>query len=276
MNRKARFVCPGPVLGLRWSFRLAGIPEERAGPPTGLQKPEKGLRDAYGPSGGLRRASCASKIVRWAGHETVIILREVRPCRTDRRMPLRGQAQMFAPRFRLATLDRGLCNCELLPMDWTLDSRLFTVSRMFARLSPLEYALTQKRACKSFAIRTCKSLDLKSLGMTLLQKMPGGTPLLASLPPCLSLTSNTEVKNVQTTPPRQSLPAHFRRRLPLCPERTEGCPLPPDDRRPSFALLPTSAATVPARDNYKILPPRPAVGSAEEFRFVWTRSADKI
>ncbi len=30
----------GPVSGLRGSFRLAGIPEERAGPPTGLPKPE--------------------------------------------------------------------------------------------------------------------------------------------------------------------------------------------------------------------------------------------
>ncbi len=275
------------------------------------------MRDAYGPSGGLRRASCASKIVRWAEHETVIILREVRPCRTDRRIPLRRQAQMLAPRFRLGTLDRGLCDREPLPRDSQLSTRwqtfppasnfqlrfrsrwrasghrslhtgppTFTTaghrspvagrrSRAAARcISPLQCTVTENAPASPVDSTLTKSLDLNSLGMNSYKKHRG-VPLSSIF--TFQLSTGSRVHNVRRTPSRQSLPAHFRRRPSLYPERIEGCPLPPYDRRPSFALLlPTSAATVPAGDNYKILPPRPTVGSAEEFRFVWTRSADKI
>ncbi len=43
--------------------------------------------------------------------------------------------------------------------------------------SPLQCAVAQKRACKSFAIRTYKSLDLKSPGMNTYKKYGGGGPL---------------------------------------------------------------------------------------------------
>ncbi len=50
----------------------------------------------------------------------------------------------------------------------------WALSSIIMPLSPLQCALTRKRACKSFAIRTCKSLDLKSLGMNSYKKQGGG------------------------------------------------------------------------------------------------------
>ncbi len=41
-------------------------------------------------------------------------------------------------------------------------------------ISPLQCAVTQKRACNSFAMRSYKSLDLKSLGMNTYKKHRGG------------------------------------------------------------------------------------------------------
>ncbi len=49
---------------------------------------------------------------------------------------------------------------------------------MFIHLSPLECALAEKRACNSFAMRTYKSLDLKSLGINTYKKHRGGYPSL--------------------------------------------------------------------------------------------------
>ncbi len=51
------------------------------------------------------------------------------------------------------------------------------------RISPLECALTQKRACKSFGMRTYKSLDLKSPGINTYKKHRGvgGLPVLQTL-----------------------------------------------------------------------------------------------
>ncbi len=40
-------------------------------------------------------------------------------------------------------------------------------------ISPLQYALTQKRPCKSFGMRSYKSLDLKSPGMNSYKKHRG-------------------------------------------------------------------------------------------------------
>ncbi len=75
---------------------------------------------------------------------------------------------MLAPTSWLSTLELSTFDCQL-PMA----SQLLTVWRLFFSLSPLQSALTQKCGCKSFAIRSYKSLDLKSPGMTLLQKIPG-------------------------------------------------------------------------------------------------------
>ena len=47
------------------------------------------------------------------------------------------------------------------------------LSSVIRPLSPLQSALTQKRACKSFGIRTYKSLDLKSPGMNSYKKYRG-------------------------------------------------------------------------------------------------------
>ncbi len=75
--------------------------------------------------------------------------------------PPHSRLSMLAPTSRLSTF-----NCQLL-----------TLWRSLFSLSSLQYALTQKCACKSFAIRTCKSLDLKSPGMNTCKKHRGGTPL---------------------------------------------------------------------------------------------------
>ncbi len=64
----------------------------------------------------------------------------------------------------------GLSTLELS----TLDFQLLAVWRLFCRISPLEYALTQKPVCKFFGIRTYKSLDLKSPGMNTYKKHRGG------------------------------------------------------------------------------------------------------
>ncbi len=91
-----------------------------------------------------------------------------------RRIPLRGLAQMLTPRSRLATLDGGLCGCELL----TLRPRLLTLSRRFACVTPLEYALAKKCACKCFRMHSYKIIGLKvSWNDILTKNTGGGTPV---------------------------------------------------------------------------------------------------
>jgi hypothetical protein len=77
-----------------------------------------------------------------------------------------SQLSMLAPTSRLSTLE--LSTLELSTIDCQL------LWRLISSLSPLEYALTQKRVCKSFGMHTYKSLDLKSPGMNTYKKHPGG------------------------------------------------------------------------------------------------------
>ena len=89
-------------------------------------------------------------------------------CSGDFMSPLAGfgrMAQMLPSRSGLASL-----GCELL----TLGSRLLTVSRMFACVTPLEYALTQKCASKSFGIHSYKIIGLKLPWNDILTKNTGG------------------------------------------------------------------------------------------------------
>jgi hypothetical protein len=80
---------------------------------------------------------------------------------------------MLASSFRLSTFDPGPCGWAL----FTMNSRLVPVSRLFARISRLECALTKKCVCNSFGMRTYKSLDLKSPGMNTYKKYRvGGYP----------------------------------------------------------------------------------------------------
>src|SRR5712692_3015053 len=103
---------------------------------------------------------------------------------------------MLAPRFRLATLDRGLCDREPLPRDSHLSTRRRTFPpasnfqlRFLSRCtpsgrrpdlhpleptSPLQSALTQKRGCKSFGIHSYKIIGLKLSWNDILTKNTGG------------------------------------------------------------------------------------------------------
>src|SRR5712692_8561767 len=82
---------------------------------------------------------------------------------------------MLASSFRLSTFDFGPSGCAL----FTLNSRLVPVSRLFARVSRLEYALTKKRRRNSFRIHSYKFIGLKVPWNDIVTKNTGwgGVPL---------------------------------------------------------------------------------------------------
>ncbi len=62
--------------------------------------------------------------------------------------------------------------------------------------SPLQFALTKKCACNSFAIRTCRTLDLKSPGMNSYKKHRGEGPLRSLQTQDLSSIFHPEGRNI--------------------------------------------------------------------------------
>ena len=155
-GRPARFVRPGRSCGMS-----RGAPSGRKPDPTfSVGKTRGALSPPQQPISALQ--------------PPVSNLQPLEPPVTGRRSRAAGRPSpyarfsMLAPTSWLSTLELSTFDCQL-PMA----SQLLTVWRLFFSLSPLQSALTQKCGCKSFAIRSYKSLDLKSPGMTLLQKIPG-------------------------------------------------------------------------------------------------------